>query len=75
MLIYLLWDTGLYSNHEIGEQFGITYSAVSRRITITRTRMEDNLKFKRKFETLKSLINRLSENEVDPTDVYHILFI
>ena len=29
VLIYSLWDTGLFSNEEIGHLFGISYSAVS----------------------------------------------
>ena len=31
-LIYRLWQTGKFINSEIAEQFGLTYSAVTRRV-------------------------------------------
>lgn len=59
MLIYLLWETGLYRNQEIGDLFGLTYSSISRRANITRSRMPNDSKFKEQFEHLKSQINEI----------------
>lgn len=56
LLIYLLWKTGLYKNHEIGELFGLTYSSISRRVNITRSRTSNDSKFKQQFKQLKSQI-------------------
>lgn len=56
LLIYLLWETGLYKNQEIGELLGLTYSSISRRVSITRSKMSDDSKFKKQFKHLKSQI-------------------
>jgi len=32
LLIYMLWQSGQLTNHQIGEKSGLTYSAVSRRV-------------------------------------------
>ena len=56
LLIYLLWETGLYKNQEIGNLLGLTYSSISRRANITRARMPNNSKFKQQFKQLKSQI-------------------
>ena len=56
LLIYLLWETGLYKNREIGDLLGLTYSSISRRANITRARISKDSKFKRQFEELKSQI-------------------
>ena len=37
VLLYFLRDTGLYTNKQIGELFGLTYSAVSRRANIVKS--------------------------------------
>lgn len=57
LLIYLLWETGLYRNQEIGDLFGLTYSSISRRANITRSRMLNDSEFKEQFEHLKLQIN------------------
>ena len=56
LLIYLLWETGLYKNQEIGELFGLTYSSISRRVNLTRLKISNDMKFKKKFKHLKSQI-------------------
>ncbi len=33
VIVYLLWETGRYSNQNIGDLLGLTYSSVSRRIS------------------------------------------
>ena len=34
MLVYLFWHFGQLTNHQIGEKFGLSYSAVSKRVLI-----------------------------------------
>ncbi|MFH2218935.1 MAG: hypothetical protein ABII68_04665 [Pseudomonadota bacterium] len=45
VLIYVLWETGKYTNREIGELFGLTYSSISRRVEISKERLKDNETF------------------------------
>ena len=42
MLIYLLWQLGQLTNQQIGEKFGLTYSAVSQRVSIFKTLLIKN---------------------------------
>ncbi len=56
MLIYLLWQTGKFINSEIGEQFGLTYSSVTRRVDAFKNRWEKEEGLKRKYEKFKSQI-------------------
>ena len=53
LLIYLLWETGLFKNQEIGNLFGLTYSSTSRRAGIIRKRIATDNKFKEHFKRLK----------------------
>ncbi len=36
LMIYMLWQTGRFTNQEIAKLFGLTYSSVSRRVGIVR---------------------------------------
>ena len=54
LLIYLLWETGLFKNQEIGNLFGLTYSSISRRAAIIRKRIARDNKFKKQLKELKS---------------------
>lgn len=56
LLIYLLWETGLYKNQEIGDLLGLTYSSISRRANITRARISKDRQFEKQFKRLKSQI-------------------
>ncbi len=56
LLIYVLWETGLYKNQEIGDLLGLTYSSISRRVNITRERISEDSEFRKKFKQLKSQI-------------------
>jgi len=56
MLVYFLWQAGRFSNSEIGRLIGLTYSSVSRRVTIFQTRLDRDKKFKIKYEEIKSQI-------------------
>ncbi len=69
LLIYLLWETGLYKNQEIGDLFGLTYSSISRRVNITRSSMSNDSKFKRQFKQLKSQIDGLL-----PKSIFHTFY-
>ncbi|NIV97780.1 winged helix-turn-helix transcriptional regulator, partial [Candidatus Saccharibacteria bacterium] len=42
LLVYLLWQTGQLTNQQIGEKFGLTYSAVSRRVRILKDLLKNN---------------------------------
>lgn len=52
MLIYLMWQTGWQTNLQIAEEFGITYSAVSRRVGGFKNLL-------RKSTTLQNELNRI----------------
>lgn len=56
LLIYFLWKTGIYTNLEIGELFGLTCSSVSRRVDITRQRFMQKRLLNKKYQQLKSLV-------------------
>ncbi len=56
LLIYLLWKTGRLSNKEIGFYFGLSYSAISRRVTIFHDRISDEHKLRNTYQALKSQI-------------------
>ena len=56
LLIYLLWESGRWTNQEIGSCFGLTYSAVSQRVSDTGKRLEQNKELMAAFAALKSQI-------------------
>ena len=57
ILLYWLWQEGNYSNSQIGDLFGLTHSAVSRRVTIIRKKMAKEKEFEKQVEDIiKSLI-------------------
>jgi len=60
VILYLLWETGKYSNHEVGELMGLTYSSVSRRAhhikTLIRSQQSSNAK--KMYNHLKTKIKR-----------------
>jgi len=56
LLIYLLWKTGRLSNREIGACFGLTYSAISRRVKVMSDRVSVDRKLRDKYQILKSQI-------------------
>jgi len=56
LLIYLLWKTGRLSNREIGAYFGLTYSAISRRVKVANNRISEDKRLKGKYQRLKSQI-------------------
>jgi hypothetical protein len=56
LLIFLLWQAGRGSGPAIGEYFGLSYSAISRRAKIMNERIIVDQKVRRQYEELKSLI-------------------
>jgi hypothetical protein len=55
LLLYILYDTGLYTNKEIGELFELTYSAVSRRVQFMQMCLNADRKLKKRFEKAEKL--------------------
>ena len=56
ILLYLLWQEGKYTNIQIGAIMGLTHSAVSRRVAITRKKRALEQDFERQVKAIKSLI-------------------
>ena len=56
ILLYFLWKTGLYTTRQTGNLFGIIYSAVCRRVHMTKSKISKHNMIGRKYEHLKSLI-------------------
>lgn len=56
VLLYVVWESGQYTNNEIGAFFGLCYSAVSRRAQIMATLVESDPEVRRRVEKVKSLI-------------------
>lgn len=56
ILIYLLWQSGQLTNQQIGKKFGLTYSAVSQRVSIFKDLLRKNKAMKDKFNQIKSQI-------------------
>ncbi len=55
MLIYLLWKTGRLSNRHIGAMLGVTYSTVSKVVSVFQGRVKANRKLRIEFDKLNSL--------------------
>jgi REP element-mobilizing transposase RayT len=56
LLIYCLWNTGIFTNLEIGNLFGLTYSSISRRVDIVKEKIKKKRHLKKQIYQLKSLI-------------------
>jgi len=56
LMIYLLWRAGRLSNSAIGAYFGLTYSAVSRRVKIISEKITTSQAVRDKYQDLKSQI-------------------
>ena len=55
LLIYMAWNTGVFTNKEIGRQFGLTYSAVSHCVREVEKYIPKDSALKRKFHKINSL--------------------
>ncbi len=56
LLIYISWQLGVATNQQIGERFGLTYSAVSRRAKVAKEKLNNDRELNRKYQQIKSLI-------------------
>jgi len=56
ILLYLLWQEAKYTNIQIGILLGLTPSAVSRRVAITREKIALEPSFKKRIDAIKSQI-------------------
>ena len=56
ILLFLLWQEGKYTNIQIGTLLGLTHSAVSRRVAITRKKIELEQSLNKRIITIKSQI-------------------
>jgi len=54
LLIYLMWQSGQLTNQQIGEKFGLSYSAVSRRVGIFKDMLRKNRTLRTKLNRIKS---------------------
>jgi hypothetical protein len=53
---YMLWQSGQLNNQQIGEKFGLTYSAVSRRVGVFKDLLRKNSGLQNKLNRVKALI-------------------
>jgi len=56
MLIYHLWQSGRFSNSEIGSQIGLTISSISRRAGNFQSRLDRDKKVQTTYDKFKSII-------------------
>ena len=56
MLIYFLWETGKLSNQSIASLLGLTYSNISRRVSLFRERLREDKNLKSIYRFTKSQI-------------------
>jgi len=54
LMVYLMWQSGRMSNEQIGQLFGLSYSAVSHAVKTLKVRMRDNPELMKKMEQLNS---------------------
>ena len=54
LLVYFMWRFGRQTNAQIGQLFGLSYSAVSHAVKTLKARMRDNSELKQKWELLNS---------------------
>jgi len=56
MLVYALWQSGRFSNAEIGSQVGLTISSISRRVGIFKEMLDTDKKVREDYEKFKVII-------------------
>ncbi len=56
LLIYVGWRLGVATNQQIGERFGLTYSAVSQRVKITKEKLKKDRALAKKLDQIKLII-------------------
>jgi predicted transcriptional regulator len=53
-VVYALWEKGLFQNDEIGQVFGLSYSAVSHIVKETRARIKQDPGMGRRAKNINS---------------------
>ena len=56
LLVFFLWEGGAYNNREIGDMFGITYSAVSHIVKQMKAKVKTDQDFRNNYALLNSQI-------------------
>jgi REP element-mobilizing transposase RayT len=56
ILIYLVWQLGVATNPQIGEKFGLTYSAVSQRVRTIKVKLNKDKDLAKRYQQIKSKI-------------------
>lgn len=56
LLLYAVWQLGVRTNSQIGELFGLTGAAVSKRMAILKSKAKDDKLIQKKIMEIKSLI-------------------
>jgi hypothetical protein len=54
LMIYSIWKAGVLTNDQIGQLFGVSFSAVSHAVKSLKARMKEDPKLQAKFEQLYS---------------------
>jgi hypothetical protein len=56
LLIYIFWQLGVSANQQIEEKFGLTYSAVSQRVSVVKNKLNNDKDLAKKHRNIKSII-------------------
>jgi len=56
LLMYLIWEYGVYTNEKIGNLFQVTYSSVSRNISSFRVKLIKENALEKLYNKIKSQI-------------------
>jgi hypothetical protein len=55
LLVYLLWDNGLFTNYQIGDILGLSYSTISQIVGHVRQRLSEDTKLQKRVEKIKTI--------------------
>jgi len=53
-IIYLLWETGRFSNQKISSLVGLTYSSISKQVSLFKNRLAEDKGLCEKYKNLNS---------------------
>ena len=56
LLVFFLWEKGVYRNTEIGDMFGISYTAVSQIVKTVKGKMKSDGDYRKKYALINSQI-------------------
>jgi hypothetical protein len=56
LLIYIGWRLGVATNQQIGKRFGLTYSAVSQRVKVTKDKLKKDRALAKKLDRIKLIM-------------------